>query len=602
MSKKYTANDIEVLSDYEHVIKRIGVYAGSNSSTTSIVPTFVDDKFNLCAFEYVPAAWKLIQEIIDNAVDEIKHLPNQKNRKIIIEADCDNGTYSVEDNGRGVPIDIHPQVNKHTPEVVFGSLRSGRNFKDDEKLTGVIGTNGMGSALTCFCSEQFNITIYRDGKRYKQTFENGKPKPPKIIDAKQDSGTTIEFKLNPAVLTSVVIPEQMIHSRTVEQALLNPGVTFVFKGKDQIKHTYRFKKGFDEFFGRDVDSFTFTSDTTDNHYSFTILTNLYQGDDEQIFTWNNGSLLYDGGICNTQFFNAFCDKVIDHLKREAKRNDCEVTKNDIRVDMLIIGNLLLKKPEYDSQTKSRLVGPNLKKDFESMIESMWSAFARKNKQWLDNVLNKAIERHHEETNKKALKDHKKQLSKKVAGLTDANGRDRDLCKLLIVEGLSAGSQITDVRNPKTTAVFPLTGKILNTYGCRPADILKNDKISDLLASIGLIPGHEPENLRYGKIVISVDADYDGGNIAGLLVTLFYNWKQLFTKECPRIFKLDAPNIIAVKGNNRVYFATRQEYENVKDKYKSWEIRYIKGLGSLERVDWETIIDDDKYLIVVWSEC
>ena len=191
---------------------------------------------------------------------------------------------------------------------------------------------------------------------------------------------------------------------------------------------------------------------------------------------------------------------------------------------------------------------------------------------------------------------KKTLSKKVPGLTDATSKVRSNCQVLITEGLSAASMITDARDPYTTASFPLTGKINNVYGSTPAQILQMGKLTNLLAAIGLIPGKKAmrNDLRFGKIVIATDSDYDGADIFTLLVNLIYNfWPELFdTNYEPVVYRLVAPNVCLVKGKKRVHFSSRTEYEKAKRKYKGYEVHYFKGLGSMSREDWEMILSGD----------
>jgi DNA gyrase/topoisomerase IV subunit B len=228
-----------------------------------------------------------------------------------------------------------------------------------------------------------------------------------------------------------------------------------------------------------------------------------------------------------------------------------------------------------------------------MVGDHWKSFARRNKQWLDDVLERAVDRVHAKANKKAIKEHQKQSKKKVPGLIDATGKDRSKCQILITEGLSAASMITEVREPRTTATFPLTGKINNVYGSTVAQVLQMGKVTNLLAAIGLTPGQKTHHsqLRYGKVIIATDSDYDGDDIFTLLVNLFFQfWPELLDPKHPVIHRLVAPNVCLVKGNRRVHFSTRDAYEKQKNKYKGWEVQYYKGLGSMERQDWEMILD------------
>jgi len=585
MAKNYTSEDIRVLTDKEHVRLRTQIYLGNTKMTSYPVPLFLNNKFAIKEIEFIPAVYKAVGEIIDNCIDEFEQ-SGIVNKQLKIDAHPILGTYTVSDNGRGVPIDKH-EVGKYTPEVVFGQLRSGRNF-EEEKEAGVIGQNGVGSACTNYCSTEFSIDIHRDGKRYRQKFSNGAEivsKPTIRKSTSNKTGTSISFQLDSDVFDDVSLPDELMNNRAIEIALTNPGVTTEYN-----KKKYKYKKGFEEIIKKiSKHYYKFTT----NNMEFYVIFDVHEGIDERMFSWVNSSLLFDGGLCNTQFLNAFYDRVGTQLKSQAKKNKCEVTKNDIRQNLLVLGNLKISDPQYDSQSKTRLTGPNLRKEMGDFIDKNWASFARKNKQWLSDVLERAVDRHHTNANKKAIKEHQKTLRKKVPGLVDAASKFRDECQLLITEGESAKSMITEARDPNTTGAFPLTGKINNVYGTTPAQILGMGKLTNLLAAVGLVPGQKASrnDLRFGKIVIATDADVDGSDIFTLLVNLFFTfWPELFDPDYePVVHRLVAPNICLVKGKKRIHFSTRDEYEKVKGRYKGYEVKYYKGLGSMNREDWEMIL-------------
>jgi len=593
-NKTYTAADIEVLSDRDHVRLRLPVYAGDTHPAEYLVPYFRSSTLDIELTKFTPAIFGVIGEIFSNSIDEFAQI-TKKNKVIDITADNENGHYTIADNGRGVPLEKH-KTGKHTPEVVFGSLRSGRNFVA-EKEAGVIGMNGMGSSILNFVSSVFEVSINRDGKKYTQTFTNGAlqvSKPRIVKGPKAKTGTQISFTLDPTVFTDITLPEELMLARAKEIAFTNPGLQVNYNGEK-----FLCKNGLEDLI-KDIsqDYFKFETDSME----FFVIFDVNKDIDEQIFTYVNSSLLFNGGLCNTQFLNAFYDRTITHLKPAAKKQKCDVTKNDVRQNLLVLGVMKIANPEYDAQSKTRLTGPNLRKEMSDFITAQWNSFARKNKQWLEKVLERATDRHHSSANKQAVKDMARQSRKKVAGLTDANSRNRFECNLLVTEGKSASAMVTDVRDPKTTATFPLTGKINNVYGMTVAQILKAGKITDLLMAIGLIPGQKAlrSALRYGKIIIAVDADPDGNDIFTLLVNLFYQfWPELFDPAYePIVYKLIAPNVVAVKGKKRIHFSSRLDYENVKNRYKGYEISYLKGLGSMIREDYAKILKDEECLIPI----
>jgi len=475
MTKQYTEKDITVLSDRDHVRLRVGIYFGSNQQTDIEVLSLTDG-IEFKQYTIVPAAFKAVGEIIDNCIDEFAQV-DKKSKKLSIIADATAGKYTISDNGRGVPIGKH-ETGTYTPEVVFGSLRSGRNFTD-ERQQGVQGQNGVGSSCVCFSSTSFDISINRDGKEYHQKFMGGGSNimPPKITKkSSKQTGTQIAFMLDPDVFLSTQLPTELMQHRAIEIAMINPGIVVSYN-----KTKYQFKKGIEELVAKHTDQyFKFHYATETATLEFFVVFNQHKNDDEKIFTYVNTSPLFDGGLCNTQFTNSFYSKVISHLASSAKKQKIEVSKTDIKHGIVIIGNIKTINPEYNSQAKTRYVGPSLKQEMDILIDGMWSAFVRKHKNWFDEVLERAYLRYNHVTNKNIEKEMIGKRSKKVPNLTDANSKNRFECKLLITEGKSAASSIIEVRNPNDTGCFPLTGKINNVYNMSASQLLKAGKVTDLL--------------------------------------------------------------------------------------------------------------------------
>lgn len=591
---EYTGKNIQVLTDREHVRKRTQIYAGNMNPTEYVVPIFGDDSISLTPVTFTPSVLKVVGEILDNSLDEFAQITT-KNKTLRIKADPALGEYTISDNGRGVPIDKHAS-GKFTPEVVFGSLRSGRNFTDDKSI-GVVGQNGVGSSLTNYCSTEFEVVINRDKKRYTQQFLGGATKVSKpVIESTttKATGTQISFKLDPAVFTDISLPPELVRNRAIEIAMTNPDVVVEYNDE-----RFSYKRGMLDMvtsITSDESFFGFTINEDNIAGEVYVIVGAHDAQDEQMFTWVNSSLLFDGGKCNVQFFNAMFDRVINHLEQEAKKTKTVVTRNDVRSGLLVLANLKIKNPEYDSQAKTRLTGPDFRRDLIGMIEAHWKQFAKKQNAWLASVLERANERHHKQANKKAIEDHSKKSRKSIPGLLDASSKNRAACRILITEGDSAKSQICEVRDPEYTAAYALTGKINNVFDSTPAQALKMIKINELLAALGLTPGKRAvrSELNYGQIIIATDADYDGDDIFTLLVNMFYKfWPELLDKSYePIIMRLVAPNVCLAKGNQRIHFTTRADYDKVKHKYKGYEVRYYKGLGSMSPDDWNMVLSGE----------
>lgn len=592
--KSYTGKDILSLSDRDHVRLRTQIYLGSMNPTQYRIPLLTADKLEIKEVEFIPSVYKAINEVIDNSLDEFSQTTS-KIKLLKLDAKPETGWYSIADNGRGIPIDMHP-TGKRTPEVALGSLKAGRNFTDDKEV-GVIGQNGVGAACTNYCSSEFDVTIHRDGKKYYQRFVDGADKvsTPKIsATTVTTTGTQVAFQLDPIVFKNVALPNELIRNRAMEIAMTNPDVTVEYNGE-----RYRFKKGLLDLVGQIAGDKLFycfeVNEPTLVGEVFVVL-NAHDGIDEQMYTWVNSSLLFDGGKCNTQFLNGLYSRVQSHLEKAAKKTKTEITNNDIRRGLLVLANLKVRNPEYDSQAKTRLTGPDLRKEMTGMIDAQWKMFSKRADRWMEEILERANDRHHKEANKEAQKEHEKKIGKKVPGLLDATSKNRDECRILITEGDSAKGQISMSRDPKTTAAFALTGKINNVYDATPAQVLKMGKVTNLLSAIGLTPGKKAARglLNFGQIVIATDADYDGDDIFTLLTNLFYKfWPELLDPKYPPVlYRMMAPNVCLVKGKQRIHFARRADYEKVKHKYSGYEVRYYKGLGSMSKEDWDMCLSGE----------
>lgn len=593
MTKEYTNDDILVLDDIQHVRLRTAVYLGNMNEVTMSVPSFVNNEFKVTEMTFVPAALRAVCEIIDNSVDEFT---NAKTPKALLSVTFDPNLnkITVADNGRGVPITRHA-TGPYTPEVVFGSLRSGRNFTGG-KEAGVRGMNGVGSSVTNFTSKLFEIDVIRDGKKYRQEFRDGsnmRGEPVITSTASKKTGTQIGFILDEAVYKNEKIPEHLLISILQGVALCNPTVTVEYTNvATGAKHKFAYPKGFEDIIKKIADShYVFR----EGDLEFYVVPGAHTGIDEQVYTWVNSGLLLDGGLCNTQFVNAFCDAAVEACAPLAKKQKCEVTKNDVRRGLLVIGNIKVSDPEFDSQAKTRLTGPNMRNELKQLVANGWSGFARKNKAWIESVVEYAAFRHHGQRAKDTEKEIAKKSNKPVPGLLDAVNSRRSQTTVIVTEGLSAASMIENVRDASKIGSFPLTGKMNNVWGCKPGEVLAMPKLTNLLAAVKLIPGKKAirSELHFGTMDIASDADPDGDAIFTSVVCLLYNfWPELFDPNLPPfVYRLVAPNVCVVKGSKRIHFARRADYEAVKDKYKGWQVNYYKGLGSMEDEDWKMVLEN-----------
>lgn len=588
----YTSKDIQELDDREYVRLRTQIYFGNMHSTSFVLPNLLSPNLETFTAEFVPAAYKAVGEIIDNAVDEFSQITTRK-KELVIDANPSQGTYSVSDTGRGIPIDKRPN-GKYTPQVALGSLKASRNFNDDDKEIGVIGQNGVGAACTNFCSTSFTVDIVRDKQHYHQVFTNGSKtisKPVITPSTAKYTGTKVSFTLDPAVFKNIAIPDLVMQNRAIYLAMTNPDITVIYNGE-----TYRFKNGLMDILPSKLGKgnfATFTIAEPDVTGEFYVAWGKHAETDLQMFTWVNSSLLLDGGKCNTQFANALTDKISTHLEKQAKRLKIEISKADIRQGITVYASLKVKNPEYDSQAKTRLTAPDMRKVLDAMLDSQWDTFTKQATNWLTEIVERAAARYHRAKDNEAQRLHEKKREP-ILNLLDATSKNRLSCSLLITEGESAKSQVCEARNPEIIGAYSLTGKVNNVYGMTPAQVL-NTKIAELFRAIGLTPGKPAvrSELNYGRAIISTDADVDGGDIFCLLVNAFYSfWPELFDPKNPFIYRLSAPNICLTKNKDRVHIPTRNEYESVKHKYKGYDVAYYKGLGSMDMQDWRMLLNNN----------
>ena len=467
MAKNYSANDIRVLSDREHVRHRTAIYLGSTEETEYEVPIFINNKIEIKQKTFIPALYKSFNEILDNAIDELTQV-KKKNKQISVI--INNDEYTICDNGRGVPIDVHPQTGKYTPETVFTELRSGRNFDDDAKEAGVIGTNGVGSSCVAMLSETFKVKIKREKKLYEQEYKNGteiieKPKISKLN--KSETGTCITYKIDKELkqFKTTKVDNELIHNRVIETALTNE-IEFNFEDIElDINKKYKFKNMKEFLVDNNINFYEFKVDDESFSANYYFILNEYQGYDEKIFCYVNSSLLFEGGTAVNFFFNAFFNAVQEKLKREIKKRKLQINKNDIRQNMLVLANIKMKNPRYDNQSKTRLISQEIKKHIDKMVQAGINKFISENEQWVNDVLDRA-EFRHKIAELEDVKKKQKKKKGKVAKLIDCYTKERSNASIVFSEGdcLNKNHKILTADGYKTLEDLELRDKILTHDG------------------------------------------------------------------------------------------------------------------------------------------
>lgn len=581
------AKDEEIvkLSDFEHARLRTEMYLGSRDPhTASILLYDGDGTPYLDEVTYIPALYTAIREILDNALDEIAH---GYGNQIDVTYDERSGVFSIMDNGRGIPFNMDKETGLHKATLALSHARAGRNFGDRGEIA---GTNGIGASIVNFCSEHFKVEIWRDGKKFEQHFREGtseleieKPSIKKMGSTR--TGTKITFKLSDKVFKKKALPMDFIESRILEISICNPLIKVFFNGQ-QMKSKPNLEKTLfprENLISIDINQPGFKS-------KFLLKPN-FQESGEFVHSVVNNIPAFNGGIHIETFKRLFYNGILEALKAQSKKRKLTPNRTDINDGLLIFNITNMVAPNFDAQSKTRLINEEAGKHVKDALEELdlYKKIIQKHTTWVDEIYARCSARTKKKENAEANKLARKNLRNKVPDLMDATGTDRTKCILTLAEGNSAIAGITSIRDPEIHGGLGLRGKVLNVYEESPKAVLTSAVLVDIMNSIGLIIGEKADikKLRYGKVYIAHDMDPDGYNIGGLLVNFFYKfWPELFQNEDqPFFFIFNTPFIIAEKGKQRKYWFGHNYHEFDSNEYKGWTITRAKGLGTLSDEDW-----------------
>lgn len=611
MTKKKTTSSvmdehgIQQLNDYEHVRKRLEIYLGSRSVHQQPVFLFGEKDQSIQQLEWVPSILTTIRELIDNSLDEFIR---SKHKDPILRV-CYNETdmtLSVEDNGRGIPIDYVPETNKNLCTMVLTETKTGRNFDDTDRKA-VIGQNGLGGSAAILASSEAEIEIHRTGRPYRnnsdndayegvykftQKFKEGtalfpelQMEEPSIRQIKTDkSGTKVKIKISPSVFPNLKLPVELIYSLLKEIAVSNPTYK-IYLNDDRIASKGGVEKGL---FGV---SKALTLHIAEDGFnsSFYVIPNSVSGLPVNLHMQglvNNAPSLEGGSHLDT-FKKNFALGLITALEKESKKRKLKPNRSDIEEGILIYNVTKMDAPSFNSQTKTKLTNEEVIKPINNAMSVEWFAdVVKKNRDWIEEIYTRCAER----TNKKDAEEDRKAAKKlvkgKVAKLRPATGENRSECTLLLAEGDSAISAILAARNSKIHGVLPLRGKIMNVNGQeKTKELMDSMPLHDIMVSMNLVPGFplERESLQYGKIYICADEDEDGKNIAALICNFLYKfWPEMFQDpDNPILYVFKTPFIILEKGGDSKYFYGHEVDDYNPDEWKGWKATRAKGLGTLE---------------------
>ena len=582
---------------YEAARIRTEMFLGSRELHTEDVLNFDGKELKIESFTWVPALWTCLRELIDNAVDEL--IAHGHGDTMRVSYNPETMVFTVEDSGHGLPIDEIKEVGKGpAASIMLARAFSGDNFDADRES--MAGMNGVGASMVNFTAEYFELEVYgrlKDGthKKLTQRWEEGiyrkkpihKTRGPHVIrGSKSKSGTKITFKPSAQVYAKMELPEEFVLGRLWDIAVTNPKLRIFYNGKrlqlhsgrDQIKTTYFYDKKVSVVTVKDGD---FKAD-------FYLIPGFTEKEGH-VHTLVNNIPTFRGGTHVDAFNTYFYTRAMTELEKHAKRAKVKLRRDDVSNGLLVYGIVRMQDPTFDSQTKTYMikeVNHHFKAGFDPFLVGL--AF-RRNPQWVEGVIAAAKHRTEKKEEREVNKEQRKRAKTKIAKLSDANSRIRRNCILFLMEGDSAISNFPSASDPEIHGFLPLRGKIMNVFGITPRKAMTSEALLDIMTAIGLKMGEKPEDLRYGKIYIAADEDEDGKNIVALLVNFFYRfWPDLFRGSEPIVYKFSTPFVILSKGKQRkyVYADDYDDFQSNIEKYKGWDVRRAKGLGSLEPEDWE----------------
>ena len=594
MSADYGASNIQVLKGLEAVRKRPGMYIGSTGPR---------------------GLHHLVYETVDNSIDEA------------MAGFCDTITVALErddivrvvDNGRGIPVDIHPTEKISALELVLTRLHAGGKFdKGSYKVSG--GLHGVGVSCVNALSDWMEATVKRDGHIYQQKYERGVPKTKVEVigDIPEDEhGTTIRWKADKTIFTETTTYDfDVLRDRLRELAFLNSGVVIIFRDErleNPKEEVLKFEGGINEFV-KELDEGKavvpaepiYINEERDDvvteismHYNSSY--------SENVHTFVNDINTRDGGTHLEGFRSAVrfvLNKFFENNEKLKKNldKDEKLTYEDLSSGLTAVISMKVPEPEFEGQTKEKLGNTEVRTIVDQIVKEKLTIYFEQNPATLEAILKKAID---EAKARIAARKAKDNMRKKTMSdgfglpekLSDCSMKNPELCEVYIVEGDSAGGSAKKGRDPKTQAILPLWGKMLNVEKVRPEKVMNNDKLEPVIASLGAGFGKDfnIEKLRYHKIIIMADADVDGSHIRTLLLTFFFRYMPQIIEHgyvylaMPPLFK------VQLGKKEPVYCYSDAErdaaLEALGDQRDKADVQRYKGLGEMDGKQlWETTMD------------
>ncbi len=593
-SNNYDGNSISVLEGLDPVRKRPGMYIGSVGTK---------------------GLNHLIYEIVDNSVDE--HLAGYCSEiKVTLEKD---GSATIVDNGRGIPVDLNEQTGRPAVEVVFTTLHAGGKFGDGNyKISG--GLHGVGSSVVNALSLWLEVDVKRDGKIYNQRYEQGKIS----YDLKQvgtcrknDTGTTVRFFPDGEIFEKIYFKADAIKSRLHETAYLNPELTIVFENKrvgEEETVTFHEADGIKAFISdmnkdkekvTDIIYFKKESEGIEVEVAFQYINEFT----ENISGFCNNIYTQEGGTHITGFKSVLTATVNQYARELGilKEKDNNFTGADVRNGLVAVVAVKHPDPRFEGQTKTKLDNPDAEKVTKNITGEQLTLFFDKNLETLKNVISCAEKsakiRKAEERTKTNLLTKSKFSIDSNGKLSNCESRKPEECEIFIVEGDSAGGSAKSARNRRTQAIMPIRGKILNVEKATMDKVLANAEIKTMINAFGcgFSEGYgndfDIDKLRFNKIIIMTDADVDGAHIDTLLLTFFYRFMpELITHGHVYLATPPLYKVVPKKGEGE-YLYDDKALEKYRKNHKGFTLQRYKGLGEMDADQlWDTTLNPETRIL------
>jgi topoisomerase IV subunit B len=592
----YNDDAIQVLEGLEAVRKRPGMYIGSTDAR---------------------GLHHLVYEIVDNAVDEAL---GGFGDYIHVKIHKDN-SISVSDDGRGMPTGMH-KLGKPTPEIIFTVLHAGGKFgQGGYKTSG--GLHGVGASVVNALSEWLEVTIYRDGKTYRQRFEDGgKPVTTlEVVGNTRKTGTTVHFKPDRTMFSTINYNYETLSERLREAAFLLKGIKIVLEdARNGEKEEFQFETGLEAF----VQYLNEDKDTLHNVVSFEGMQNeievdfAFQYNDgyaENVLSFVNNVRTKDGGTHESGAKTAITRSINEYARKTnlLKEKDKNLDGSDIREGLTAVVSVRIPEEflQFEGQTKSKLGTSEARSAVDAVVAGKLAYFLEENPAISEMLIRKSIKAAQaREAARKAREDarngkkNKRKDSMLSGKLTPATSKNPERNELYLVEGDSAGGSAKQGRDRKFQAILPLRGKVINTEKAKLADIFKNEEINTIIHAIGAGVGSDftVKDVNYDKIIIMTDADTDGAHIQVLLLTFFYRYMKPLIEE-GKVFIALPPLYKVSKGTGKkevIEYAWDEDELKVAQKKvgKGYIIQRYKGLGEMNADQlWETTMDPDTRTLI-----